>query len=251
MVISSILEFVLVNQQLMPPLGMSVLRCIRLLRAFKVTRSAGHQPKCLYFAASASSGHSRSPGQQVTSQNVCTLLHSPPQGIQGHQVSRLPARISVLCCIRLLRAFKVTRSPGHQPEYLYFAVFASSWHSRSPGQQVTSQNVCTSLYLPPQGIQSPQVSRSPLTCRMSVLRCIHLHRPVKVTRSAGHHQNLYALLYSPPQSSEQSRSLGQQVTSGMSVLHPIHLIISGHQVPDAGHKHADYQSFAVSSSSGY
>jgi len=37
-VISSILEFVLVNQQLMPPLGMSVLRCIRLLRAFKVTR---------------------------------------------------------------------------------------------------------------------------------------------------------------------------------------------------------------------
>jgi len=37
-VISSILEFVLVNQELMPPLGMSVLRCIRLLRAFKVTR---------------------------------------------------------------------------------------------------------------------------------------------------------------------------------------------------------------------
>jgi len=37
-VISSILEFVLVNQKLMPPLGMSVLRCIRLLRAFKVTR---------------------------------------------------------------------------------------------------------------------------------------------------------------------------------------------------------------------
>jgi len=37
-VISSIMEFVLVNQELMPPLGMSVLRCIRLLRAFKVTR---------------------------------------------------------------------------------------------------------------------------------------------------------------------------------------------------------------------
>jgi len=37
-VISSILEFVLVNQELMPPVGMSVLRCIRLLRAFKVTR---------------------------------------------------------------------------------------------------------------------------------------------------------------------------------------------------------------------
>lgn len=37
-VISSILEFVLVSQEIMPPLGMSVLRCIRLLRAFKVTR---------------------------------------------------------------------------------------------------------------------------------------------------------------------------------------------------------------------
>merc|ERR1719310_1294763 len=37
-VISSILEFILVNQEIMPPLGMSVLRCIRLLRAFKVTR---------------------------------------------------------------------------------------------------------------------------------------------------------------------------------------------------------------------
>jgi hypothetical protein len=53
-VISSILEFVLVNQQLMPPLGMSVLRCIRLLRAFKVTRSAGHQPECLYLIESVS-----------------------------------------------------------------------------------------------------------------------------------------------------------------------------------------------------
>merc|ERR1719275_110167 len=37
-VISSIMEFVLVNQELMPPVGLSVLRCIRLLRAFKVTR---------------------------------------------------------------------------------------------------------------------------------------------------------------------------------------------------------------------
>ena len=37
-VISSILEFILVSQEIMPPLGMSVLRCIRLLRAFKVTR---------------------------------------------------------------------------------------------------------------------------------------------------------------------------------------------------------------------
>ena len=39
-VISSIMEFVLVNQQIMPPVGLSVLRCIRLLRAFKVTRYA-------------------------------------------------------------------------------------------------------------------------------------------------------------------------------------------------------------------
>ena len=37
-VVSSIMEFVLVNQELMPPVGLSVLRCIRLLRAFKVTR---------------------------------------------------------------------------------------------------------------------------------------------------------------------------------------------------------------------
>merc|ERR1719277_14379 len=37
-VVSSIMEFVLVSQEIMPPLGMSVLRCIRLLRAFKVTR---------------------------------------------------------------------------------------------------------------------------------------------------------------------------------------------------------------------
>merc|ERR1719288_471236 len=37
-VISSIMEFVLVSQEIMPPVGLSVLRCIRLLRAFKVTR---------------------------------------------------------------------------------------------------------------------------------------------------------------------------------------------------------------------
>ena len=37
-VISSISEFILVSQEIMPPVGLSVLRCIRLLRAFKVTR---------------------------------------------------------------------------------------------------------------------------------------------------------------------------------------------------------------------
>merc|ERR1719397_21464 len=37
-VVSSIMEFVLVSQEIMPPVGLSVLRCIRLLRAFKVTR---------------------------------------------------------------------------------------------------------------------------------------------------------------------------------------------------------------------
>ena len=37
-VISSILEMMLTMSNVMPPLGMSVLRCIRLLRAFKVTR---------------------------------------------------------------------------------------------------------------------------------------------------------------------------------------------------------------------
>merc|ERR1719186_1373881 len=37
-VISSILEFVFVNNDLMKPIGLSVLRCIRLLRVFKVTR---------------------------------------------------------------------------------------------------------------------------------------------------------------------------------------------------------------------
>ncbi|CAB4069625.1 CACNA1D [Lepeophtheirus salmonis] len=37
-VLSSILELVLTRTHIMPPLGMSVLRCIRLLRAFKVTR---------------------------------------------------------------------------------------------------------------------------------------------------------------------------------------------------------------------
>ena len=37
-VLSSILEMVLTMSNVMPPLGMSVLRCIRLLRAFKVTR---------------------------------------------------------------------------------------------------------------------------------------------------------------------------------------------------------------------
>ena len=37
-VISSIMEFILVSQEIMPPVGLSVLRCIRLLRAFKVTR---------------------------------------------------------------------------------------------------------------------------------------------------------------------------------------------------------------------
>ena len=35
---TSIMELVLTNYEIMPPLGMSVLRCIRLLRTFKVTR---------------------------------------------------------------------------------------------------------------------------------------------------------------------------------------------------------------------
>lgn len=37
-VIGSILEMILTDRQLMPPLGISVLRCVRLLRIFKVTR---------------------------------------------------------------------------------------------------------------------------------------------------------------------------------------------------------------------
>jgi len=37
-VISSILELILTNEKIMPPLGLSVLRCVRLLRTFKVTR---------------------------------------------------------------------------------------------------------------------------------------------------------------------------------------------------------------------
>jgi hypothetical protein len=184
-VISSILEFVLVNQQLMPPLGMSVLRCIRLLRAFKVTRSAGHQ------------------------QNVRPSLHPPPQGIQGHQVSRSPAeclsfaasassghsrspgqqvisRTSVLHCTHHLRTFKVTRSAGHQPECLYFASSASS------GQVIRMsvlrcirllraghQNVCTLLRSPPQGIRNHQVSR------IFVLHSIRRLTAFKVTISGG------------------------------------------------------------------
>jgi len=37
-VIASIIEFALIHYDLMPPLGISVLRCVRLLRVFKVTR---------------------------------------------------------------------------------------------------------------------------------------------------------------------------------------------------------------------
>lgn len=37
-VISSIVEVVLTKTDLMPPLGVSVLRCVRLLRVFKVTK---------------------------------------------------------------------------------------------------------------------------------------------------------------------------------------------------------------------
>ena len=37
-VISSILEYLLVKNDLIPPIGLSVLRCIRLLRGFKVTK---------------------------------------------------------------------------------------------------------------------------------------------------------------------------------------------------------------------
>jgi hypothetical protein len=202
-VISSILEFVLVNQQLMPPLGMSVLRCIRLLRAFKVTRSAVinriYVLRCVRLPRAFKV--TRSPDHQ---QNVSPSLHPSPQGIQGHQVrrslaeclyfaasassghSRSPgaqftSRMSVLCSISLPRSFKVTRCAGHQQNVCTLL--------RPPpqgiqGQQVTSQNVCTVLYSPPQGFQGHQVSRSPT--RMSVLCCICLPRAFKVTRSAGH-----------------------------------------------------------------
>ena len=37
-VIGSIGEIVLTNTEVMPPLGVSVLRCVRLLRVFKVTK---------------------------------------------------------------------------------------------------------------------------------------------------------------------------------------------------------------------
>ena len=37
-VVGSIIEFVLIHFKVMPPLGISVLRCVRLLRVFKVTR---------------------------------------------------------------------------------------------------------------------------------------------------------------------------------------------------------------------
>lgn len=41
-VCGGILETVLVELEIMPPLGISVLRCVRLLRIFKVTRYAGY-----------------------------------------------------------------------------------------------------------------------------------------------------------------------------------------------------------------
>lgn len=37
-VIGSITEMLLTSSELMPPLGVSVLRCVRLLRVFKVTK---------------------------------------------------------------------------------------------------------------------------------------------------------------------------------------------------------------------
>lgn len=37
-VCSSLIEITLTNAQLIPPIGLSVLRCVRLLRVFKVTR---------------------------------------------------------------------------------------------------------------------------------------------------------------------------------------------------------------------
>ena len=35
---TSLLELILTHEDVMPPLGLSVLRCVRLLRTFKVTR---------------------------------------------------------------------------------------------------------------------------------------------------------------------------------------------------------------------
>ena len=40
---TSLLELILTHEDVMPPLGLSVLRCVRLLRTFKVTRCVGHQ----------------------------------------------------------------------------------------------------------------------------------------------------------------------------------------------------------------
>ncbi|KOB77464.1 Ca [Operophtera brumata] len=75
-VIGSISEMVLTKSQVMPPLGISVLRCVRLLRVFKVTN------------------------QVICSNSEMVLTKSqvmPPLGI------------SVLRCVRLLRVFKVTK----------------------------------------------------------------------------------------------------------------------------------------------
>ena len=40
---TSLLELILTHEDVMPPLGLSVLRCVRLLRTFKVTRCVCHQ----------------------------------------------------------------------------------------------------------------------------------------------------------------------------------------------------------------
>merc|ERR1719481_899888 len=40
-VLSSLVELILTNEDVIPPLGLSVLRCVRLLRVFKVTRYWG------------------------------------------------------------------------------------------------------------------------------------------------------------------------------------------------------------------
>jgi hypothetical protein len=112
------------------------------LRAFKVTRSAGHQPECLYFTVTASSGHSRSPGQKVY------------------------RRLFVLSCLRLLKAFEITRSA----ESSNFTLSVASLYSRSPYQEVNSRLFFTSLHQPPKGIQGQQV-----ISRTTASRCIRLH----------------------------------------------------------------------------
>ena len=106
-VCSSILEYMLVKSEVIPPVGLSVMRCIRLLRAFKVTKywkAMGALVKSLIDSISS-----------IVALLVLLVLFIFIFALLGMQVLSLFVRFSI-CVLTIILSCLVASSAPRPPE---------------------------------------------------------------------------------------------------------------------------------------